>query len=146
MAQWLRTATTSTGPASRGRVRCAIVTAKVDGLAAEQVAQALARAGVNVSTTVPEDNPLDTQDRGVHPLIRFSPHYYNTEDEIDRATELVAALATLPAPHRADLKPRPARGPGSDKTHPGRTGLGRMPGAHGTLPGGVHNGRPVRRR
>jgi hypothetical protein len=49
---------------------------------------------VNVSTTVPEDNPLDTQDRGVHPLIRFSPHYYNTEDEIDRATELVAALAS----------------------------------------------------
>ncbi len=81
-----------------GLVRCAIVTAKIDGLAAEQAAQALARAGVNVSTTVPEDNPLDTQDRGVHPLIRFSPHYYNTEDEIDRATELVAGLPRLPTP------------------------------------------------
>jgi selenocysteine lyase/cysteine desulfurase len=92
-----------------GRIRCAIVTAKVDGLAAEQAAQVLARAGVNVSTTVPGDNPLDTQDRGVHPLIRFSPHYYNTEDEIDRATELVAGLAGLPVPHRTDLKPRPAR-------------------------------------
>jgi selenocysteine lyase/cysteine desulfurase len=119
-----------------GRIRCAIVTAKVDGLAAEQAAQVLARAGVNVSTTVPEDNPLDTQDRGVHPLIRFSPHYYNTEDEIDRATELVAGLAGLPVPHRTDLKPRPARGPGSDRTHPGRTDLGRMPGVHGTPPGG----------
>lgn len=51
-------------------------------------------AGVNVSTTVPGHNPLDTQDRDVHPLIRFSPHYYNTEEEIDRATELVAALAS----------------------------------------------------
>jgi selenocysteine lyase/cysteine desulfurase len=129
-----------------GRIRCAIVTAKVDGLAAEQAAQALARAGVNVSTTVPEDNPLDTQDRGVHPMIRFSPHYYNTEDEIDRATELVAALARLPAPYRTDLKPRPARSPGSDRTHPGRTDLGGMPGAHGTLPGGVGNGRSARRR
>jgi selenocysteine lyase/cysteine desulfurase len=49
-----------------------------------------------VSTTVPEHNPLDTQDRGVHPLIRFSPHYYNTDEEIDRATELVARLARLP--------------------------------------------------
>jgi selenocysteine lyase/cysteine desulfurase len=77
-----------------GRVRCAIVTAKIDGLPAEQAAQALARHGVNVTTTVPEDNPLDTEDRGVHPLIRFSPHYYNTEEEIDRATELVAALAS----------------------------------------------------
>jgi len=75
------------------QVRCAIVTAKIDHLAAPQAAQALARAGVNVSTTVPEHNPLDTQDHGVHPLIRFSPHYYNTDDEIDRTIELVAALA-----------------------------------------------------
>jgi selenocysteine lyase/cysteine desulfurase len=77
-----------------GQTRCAIVTAKIDGLEAEPAAAALRRAGVNVSTTVPKDNPLDTQDRAVHPLIRFSPHYYNTEDEIDRATELVAALAS----------------------------------------------------
>jgi selenocysteine lyase/cysteine desulfurase len=90
-----------------GQVRCAIVTAKIDGLAAGQAAQALARAEVNVSTTVPEHNPLDTRDGGVHPLIRFSPHYYNTEDEIDRVAELVAGLARLPAPHRAP----PARAP-----------------------------------
>lgn len=83
-----------------GRTRCAIVTAKIDNVPAEQAAQDLGRAGVNVSTTVPEDNPLDTQDRGVHPLIRFSPHYYNTDDEIDRATELVAGLAGRPAPHQ----------------------------------------------
>ena len=76
-----------------GQVRCAIVTAKIDTLPAEQAAEELGRAGVNVSTTVPEDNPLDSQDRGVHPLIRFSPHYYNTEDEIDRAAALVAGLA-----------------------------------------------------
>lgn len=76
-----------------GQTCCAIVTAKIDGLAAEQAAQDLGRGGVNVSTTVPEHNPLDTQDRGVHPLIRFSPHYYNTAGEIDRATELVAVLA-----------------------------------------------------
>lgn len=76
-----------------GQARCAIVTAKIGNLPAEQAAQELGRAGVNVSTTVPEDNPLDTLDRGVHPLIRFSPHYYNTDDEIDRTTELVAGLA-----------------------------------------------------
>lgn len=88
-----------------GQVRCAIVTAKIDGLAAEQAAEALAQAGVNVSTTVPEDNPLDTQDRSVHPLIRFSPHYYNTEDEIDRTIELVAGLAGLPASRSATCPP-----------------------------------------
>jgi selenocysteine lyase/cysteine desulfurase len=76
-----------------GRVRCAIVTAKIAKVPAQQAAAAMARAGINVTTTVPEDNPLDTEERGVHPLVRLSPHYYNTEDEIDRATELVAGLA-----------------------------------------------------
>jgi len=46
-----------------------------------------------VSTTVPGHNPLDTQDLDVHPLIRFSPHCYNTE-EVDRTTELVAAMVS----------------------------------------------------
>jgi selenocysteine lyase/cysteine desulfurase len=32
--------------------------------------------------------PMDTA------LIRFSPHYYNGEDEIDHVTELVGDLAT----------------------------------------------------
>jgi selenocysteine lyase/cysteine desulfurase len=77
-----------------GRVRCAIVTAKVNGVAAEQAAETLGRAGVNVDTNRPAGTPLDAEDRGVHPLIRFSPHYYNTEEEIDRTTELVAALAS----------------------------------------------------
>lgn len=75
-----------------GRTRCAIVTARIDGWPAAQAAQALGRAGLNVSTTVPEHNPLDIRDGGVHPLIRFSPHYYNTENEIDRATELVSGM------------------------------------------------------
>ncbi len=76
-----------------GQTRCAIVTATIDGLPAEQAAEALGQAGVNVTTTVPGHTPFDAEDRGVHPLIRFSPHYYNTEDEIDRVTELVANLA-----------------------------------------------------
>jgi selenocysteine lyase/cysteine desulfurase len=43
-------------------------------------------------------NPLDTEQRGIHPLVRFSPHYYNTEAEIDRAVAAVAELAS-PARH-----------------------------------------------
>ena len=76
-----------------GEVRCAIVTARVEGVPAADVAAALGRAGVNVSTTVAEHSPLDTEDRAVHPLVRFSPHYYNTEEELDRAVSLVAAIA-----------------------------------------------------
>ena len=36
---------------------------------------------------------FDTEDRGVHPLVRLSPHYYNTEGELDRA---IAAVSGLP--------------------------------------------------
>jgi selenocysteine lyase/cysteine desulfurase len=74
-----------------GTERCAIVTAMVAGLDSAEVAGALGRRGINVSTTVPEHNQLD--ERGIHPLIRFSPHYYNTEDEVDAALDAVSAIA-----------------------------------------------------
>jgi selenocysteine lyase/cysteine desulfurase len=76
-----------------GTHRCAIVTAKIAGRSADDVAAALGRANINVSITVAEDNPFDTEERGVHPLVRFSPHYYNTEAELDRAVALVAEIA-----------------------------------------------------
>jgi selenocysteine lyase/cysteine desulfurase len=76
----------------QGARTCAIVTAKVEGVPSADVAAALAAAGVNVTLTLPEDNPLDTEDRGVHPLVRLSPHYYNTEAELDRAVEVIAKL------------------------------------------------------
>jgi selenocysteine lyase/cysteine desulfurase len=79
-----------------GRDRCAIVTAKVGGVPAEEVRMALARSSINVTTTVPADTQFDTEDRGVHPLVRFSPHYYNTDAELDRAVAAVEAIATQP--------------------------------------------------
>ncbi|MEV0912459.1 aminotransferase class V-fold PLP-dependent enzyme [Streptomyces hokutonensis] len=76
-----------------GRQRCAIVTAKVDALPSADVAAALAAHGVNVTTTDPVHTQFDTEERQVHPLVRLSPHYYNTEAELDRAVELFAKLA-----------------------------------------------------
>lgn len=76
-----------------GEQRCAIVTCTVDGMAAADTAAALAARGINVSTTDPAQTQFDTENRGVHPLVRLSPHYYNTEDEIDRAVTALAALA-----------------------------------------------------
>jgi selenocysteine lyase/cysteine desulfurase len=46
-----------------------------------------------VSTTVPEHNQLDTEQRGVHPLIRLSPHHYNTTNELDRTVTEIASLS-----------------------------------------------------
>lgn len=76
-----------------GAHRCAIVTAKIDGHRTDDVAAALARDRINVSVTLPEDNPFDTEDRGVHPLVRLSPHCYNTEAEIDEAAQVIEKIA-----------------------------------------------------
>ncbi|WP_329352706.1 aminotransferase class V-fold PLP-dependent enzyme [Streptomyces sp. NBC_01261] len=76
-----------------GRDRCAIVTVKVDAVPTADVAAALAKQGINVTTTVAEHSQFDTEHRGVHPLVRLSPHYYNTEAELDQAVEAIAELA-----------------------------------------------------
>jgi selenocysteine lyase/cysteine desulfurase len=76
-----------------GQDRCAIVTAKVDALPTAEVAAALAGHGINVTTTDPLQTQFDTEERDVHPLVRLSPHYYNTEAEIDHAVEAVTKLA-----------------------------------------------------
>jgi selenocysteine lyase/cysteine desulfurase len=78
-----------------GREQCAIVTARVAGVDTGTVADELSRAGINVSTTVAEHTQFDAEVRDVHPLVRFSPHYYNTEAEIDRATDVVASLTAI---------------------------------------------------
>jgi selenocysteine lyase/cysteine desulfurase len=76
-----------------GAQRCAIVTAGVAGVPAAQVAAALSAERINVTTTIAAHTQFDTEDRAVHPLVRLSPHYYNTEAELDRAVEVVARVA-----------------------------------------------------
>jgi selenocysteine lyase/cysteine desulfurase len=75
-----------------GRQQCAIVTARVVGVATAAVADELSRHSINVSTTVAEHNQFDSEVRDVHPMVRLSPHYYNTETEIDHAIGVVRAL------------------------------------------------------
>ncbi|MEU3353965.1 aminotransferase class V-fold PLP-dependent enzyme [Streptomyces sp. NPDC037389] len=75
----------------QGRERCAIVTARVDGVPSDEVKDTLTRHGINVSLTSPDQ--ARTEGRDVHPLVRLSPHYYNTEDELDRAAGVLAGLA-----------------------------------------------------
>ena len=76
-----------------GTQRCAIVTAGVAGVPAAQVAAALGAERINVTTTIAAHTQFDTEDRAVHPLVRLSPHYYNTEAELDRAVQVVARVA-----------------------------------------------------
>ena len=75
-----------------GRRQCAIVTTHVPGRAAAEVGTILFDEGINVSVTGADSTRIDAERRGLPELIRISPHYYNTEGELD---ETVAALVRL---------------------------------------------------
>jgi selenocysteine lyase/cysteine desulfurase len=72
---------------------CAIVSFSIEGRDSAEVAARLGARGVNVSTSAPSSTLLDATARGLPALVRASPHYYNSEDEIARAAELVAEIA-----------------------------------------------------
>lgn len=70
-----------------GERRCGIVTFTVEGRSAGAVKQALAGRGVNVSVSTAHSARFDMDARGLGELVRASPHYYNTEAELDRLVE-----------------------------------------------------------
>lgn len=76
----------------RGRERCAIVTVDVAGRNAADVELELRKRGINTSSADRQSGVLDMDEKRARTALRFSPHYYNTEDELDAA---VAALAEL---------------------------------------------------
>ena len=73
----------------RGRNPCAIVTAEIAGRDAREVAAEIVRRGINVNATLRLYGQYDFIDKGVESAIRVSPHYYNSDEEID------ASLSTL---------------------------------------------------
>jgi selenocysteine lyase/cysteine desulfurase len=73
----------------RGRERCAIVTIDPAGRDAAELKLALRARGINASSADRAAGVLDMDEKGVTSVLRLSPHYYNTEDELDAA---IAAL------------------------------------------------------
>ncbi|WP_231839572.1 aminotransferase class V-fold PLP-dependent enzyme [Blastococcus saxobsidens] len=65
-----------------GEHQSAIITFSHDAVPAQQVKEALARSGINASVTPPTSTPLDAAARNLPDLVRLSPHYYNTTEEI----------------------------------------------------------------
>ncbi len=62
----------------------AIVSFSIDGIEAEAIKASCTAAGVNVSTSRPSSTLLDATARSLPTLVRASPHYYNSEEEIER--------------------------------------------------------------
>ena len=76
----------------RGPDLGALVTVTVAGAAPEPLKAELAGHGINSSVTLREHARFDFADKGVEWCLRLSPHYYNTEAEVDRVIEVLAGL------------------------------------------------------
>jgi selenocysteine lyase/cysteine desulfurase len=75
----------------RGEKRAAIVTADF-GRNADEIVAALRKQNINASATFRQWAILDMTDKHAESALRLSPHYYNTEEEIDAVVEAVSKL------------------------------------------------------
>ncbi|HEY2856385.1 MAG TPA: aminotransferase class V-fold PLP-dependent enzyme [Gemmatimonadaceae bacterium] len=69
----------------RGKEQCAIVTFDVRGRDASQIVAELGWRGVNSTASLRWYGLIDFTEKGTTSAVRLSPHYYNTEEEIDAA-------------------------------------------------------------
>ncbi len=76
----------------RGGEQCGIVTFFCDQLSADQLQQQFARRKINTSTVSFSANPVSFEIHQSPILLRASPHYYNTFEEID---QFIAVLKQL---------------------------------------------------
>ncbi|MFT2520603.1 aminotransferase, partial [Escherichia coli] len=65
-----------------GRRPSAIVSFTVDGRDADAVVRNAATAGITIGASDPASTRIDAEIRALPPLVRASPHYYNTDAEI----------------------------------------------------------------
>lgn len=76
----------------RGPELCAIVTAELAGIDAADAVRELREWGINTSATRREWAVLDMDDKRAVSAVRISPHYFNTEREVDTAVSALAGL------------------------------------------------------
>jgi selenocysteine lyase/cysteine desulfurase len=76
-----------------GRTPGAIVSFTMAGHEAHDIVRSAAAAGITIGTSDPSSTRIDAEIRSLPTLLRASPHYYNTEAEIDRLIAHIAGLA-----------------------------------------------------
>lgn len=76
-----------------GHERSAIVTFDHDRVPAGDIKAAMRGAGINVSVSSPSSTLLDATARALPPVVRVSPHYYNSEAEIAAVLDRLEEIA-----------------------------------------------------
>lgn len=77
-----------------GRAPGAIVSFTMKGHEADAIVANAAAAGITIGASDPSSTRIDAERRSLPHVVRASPHYYNTEAEIDR---LIVHLVGLPS-------------------------------------------------
>lgn len=80
-------------PRDLGRAPGAIVSFTLEGHDADDIVAGAAKAGITIGASDPSSTLIDAELRALPPVVRASPHYYNTEEEIDRLVAHIAGLA-----------------------------------------------------
>jgi selenocysteine lyase/cysteine desulfurase len=80
----------------RGAELGAIATATFPGRHAKDIKLALRARRINTSSPEREDAVIDMDEKGASSALRFSPHYYNTKEEIDITLEALREILRDP--------------------------------------------------
>ena len=81
------------GPSNKVKAPKGAQTIDVSGKDAVGVKLALRSRGINTSSADRKSGVLDMDEKRASTALRLSPHYYNTEDELDTAVAAIAELA-----------------------------------------------------
>jgi selenocysteine lyase/cysteine desulfurase len=77
-----------------GTEQCAIVTVIFEGCDAREVVKRLKARKINTTSSLKWYGLLDFAARGVEAAVRISPHYYNTEEEVDTALDALKSITS----------------------------------------------------
>jgi selenocysteine lyase/cysteine desulfurase len=78
----------------RGPALCAIATAEVMNVDATEIVARLREQAINTSATFREWAVIDMKQKGARTAVRISPHYYNTQREVDIALGAIEEFVT----------------------------------------------------
>jgi selenocysteine lyase/cysteine desulfurase len=76
----------------RGKELAAIVTIEVAGWDATELSKLLRTRGINTSASLRAYAVIDMDEKRAATALRLSPHYYNTEEELDRVVEQLKSV------------------------------------------------------
>ncbi len=75
-----------------GEEPCGIVSFSADGVEPKTICAKLSDSGYVIGASATASTRLDSERRALPTLLRISPHYYNSEQEVDAAVDQIEAL------------------------------------------------------